>query len=332
MGPEVEAFEQEVANYCGREHAVSVSSGTDALYFALRALDIGPGDEVITTSLSWIATANAIAVCGATPVFADIQDDLNIDPESVRRLITPGTRAILAVDYTGRMCDMEELQKIANQNGLPLLEDGSQAFGAEYRGRKCGAFGTVSAISHNPMKVFAACGEAGSVLCDDAGLRDRLVCLRYNGTINRETCIEPSLNGRMDTMQAAILSERLKTLPVLLNARRRNAGTYDTALEGYVTLPPRTPDRNDVRYTYTIRSSQRDKLQAFLESKGIETKIQHLLLMPRQPAYADQAAGEWQNAEKLVEEILCIPVHENLEQTQVEYVADCIQQFGPCPA
>jgi dTDP-4-amino-4,6-dideoxygalactose transaminase len=331
MGPEIDEFEKQIADYCGRKHAISVSSGTDALYFALRALDLGSGDEVITTSLSWIATANAIALTGATPVFADILDDLNIDPQSVRNLVTPKTKALLVVDYTGRMCDMAALQKIAEQYQLHLIEDGSQAFGAEYQNRKCGGFGTMSAISHNPMKVFAACGEAGSILCDDPEIRERLISLRYNGTINRETCMEPSLNGRMDTMQAAILTERLKTLPGLLEARKRNAAVYDSALEDFVRLPPRTPDRKDVYYTYTIRSSRRDQLKVFLESKDIETKIQHLLLMPKQPAYAGKAKGEWQNAEKLVEEILCIPIHEKLERAQVEHVANSIRQFGTFP-
>jgi dTDP-4-amino-4,6-dideoxygalactose transaminase len=327
MGPEVEKLELEIANYCSRKYAVSVGSGTDALYLGLRALDIGKGDEVITTSLSWIATANAIALTGATPVFADILDDLNIDPSSVESLVTERTKAILAVDYTGRICNIDELTKIAEKYNLYLIEDGSQSFGAEYQDQKCGSFGVLSAISHNPMKVFAACGEAGSILCDDPKIYERLVSLRYNGTINRETCMEPSLNGRMDTLQAAILLERLKSLSNLINKRRENARFYNETLSDYVTIPLNSSDRKDVYYTYTIRSKERDKLKDFLESKGIETKIQHLLLMPCQPAYSNNTRGVWANGEKLVKEILCIPVHEKLTNEQKLYVVEMTKKF-----
>lgn len=329
MGPEIEELEEKIAAYCSRKHAVGVGSGTDALYFGLRALDIGKGDEVITTALSWIATANAIAMTGATPVFADIGKDLNIDPKSVESLVTSRTKVILVVNYTGRICDMRELASIADRHNLHLVEDGSQSFGAEYYGKKCGSFGVLSAISHNPMKVLAACGEAGSVLCDDPKIYERLVSLRYNGTINRETCVEPSLNGRMDTVQAAVLLERLKSLPLLIEKRRENALFYDQMLAEYVALPPpATLDRKDVYYTYTIRSSRRDELKAYLESKSVETKIQHPLLMPLQPAYRQSVIGSFPYAEKLVKEVLCIPVHEKLTKDQREYVVEAIREFG----
>jgi len=328
MGPEVEQLEAAIAEYCSRKYVVAVGSGTDALYLALRALDIGPGDEVITTSLSWVATANAIALTGATPVFADILDDLNIDPLSVRSLVSNNTKAIVAVDYTGRACDMTELIAVAERHNLLLVEDGSQAFGAQYQGASCGSFGTISAISHNPMKVLAACGEAGSILCDDFQLYERLVSLRYNGTVNRETCIEPSLNGRMDTLQAAILLERLKTVSSVIEARQNNARFYDRALSEYVNIPVRSTDRADVYYTYTIRSSRRDELKSYLEGRGVETKVQHLFLMPQQPAYRLQIKGDFRNAEKLVKEVLCIPVHEKMTQEQRQYVVESICNFG----
>lgn len=329
MGPEVDALERTIAEYCGRKYAVTVGSGTDALYFGLRALSIGPGDEVITTSLSWIATANAIALTGATPVFADIRADLNIDPQSVAKSITRKTKAILAVDYTGKICDMSALQDIASQNGLMLMEDGSQAFGAEYRGGRCGSFGTISGISHNPMKVFAACGEAGSLLCDSSEVYERLVSLRYNGTVNQETCIEPSLNGRMDALQAAILLERFKGLPSVIERRRNNARMYSEKLRGFVGIPTEDSHQTDVYYTYTIRSSKRNELKAYLENHGIETKVQHPLLMPQQPAYRDSAKGDFSLAKRLVEQVLCIPIHEKLTLQQLSHVVSVIHQFGP---
>src|SRR5438093_3143193 len=160
MGPEMQEFERQVAARVGRRFAVAVNSGTDALFLGLKALDIGPGDEVITTSLSWIATANAIALNGATPVFADIRDDLNIDPNSVRRLVTPRTKAILPVHYTGKVCEMSPLITLAAEHRLHLVDDGSQSFDARHQGRCSGSFGVLGCISLNPMKVFSACGEA----------------------------------------------------------------------------------------------------------------------------------------------------------------------------
>ena len=328
MGPEIDQFEQKTAQFCERKYAISVGSGTSALYLGLRALDIGVGDEVITTSLSWIATANAIALTGAIPVFADINNDLNIDPKSVESLITKKTKAILAVNYTGRICDMEAFEQIAKTYNLFLIEDGSQSFGALLNDRMCGSFGDLSAISHNPMKVFAAVGEAGSILCNSDELKDKLVSLRYNGTVNRETCIEPSLNGRMDTLQAAVLLERFKTLDKVIYSRRKNAKFFNESLSKYVVTPTVSADRNDVYYTYTIRSAKRDKLKLFLESNGIETKIQHPLLMPQQPAYSKNAKGVFTNAEELVKQVLCIPIHEKLNESQCQYIADTIIKFG----
>jgi dTDP-4-amino-4,6-dideoxygalactose transaminase len=327
LGPEVSELEAAVAARCGRKYGVGVSSGTDALFFALKALDLGPSDEVITTSLSWIATANAIAMTGATPVFADIRDDLNIDPASVLRLIGPRTKAILPVHYTGKVCDMTALMEISSEHRLHLVEDASQSFDAEFHGTKAGSFGVTACFSMNPMKVFAACGEAGMVVTDREDLRDRLIRLRYNGTINREECVEPSFNGRIDTLQAAILLERLPGVAAIIERRRKIARWYDELLSGAVEVPREEPGCRDVYYTYTIRTPRRDALKAHLEAKGIETKIQHPILMPRQPAYRDGVRGEFPKALQLVEEILCIPAHEKLSDADVHRVADCIRSF-----
>ena len=326
MGPEIEEFEAQVASYCGRDYAVSVGSGTDALFLGLRALRIGHGDEVITTSLSWIATANAIALTGASPVFADIREDLNIDPSSVERLITTRTRAILVVDYTGRIAEMEALATICSRHNLHLVEDGSQAFGASFNGHRCGSFGILSAISHNPMKLLAAIGEAGSILCDDPEIYKRLILLRYNGTVNRETCTEPSLNGRMDTLQAAVLLHRLKTIDDLIRCRRDNAAYYIEMLSGKVGLPKDKPGEDQVYYTFTIQVPERDALEQHLAKRGIETKVQHRLIMPEHPAYKP-ARGEYANAQTLSKNILSLPVHEKLTAPQREFVVDAILEF-----
>jgi dTDP-4-amino-4,6-dideoxygalactose transaminase len=327
MGPEVRRLEDLVASSCGRRFAVGVNSGTDAVFLALKALGVGPGDEVVTTSLSWIATANAITLTGATAVFADIGADLNIDPKSVRRLMTRRTKAILPVHFTGQMCDMDRLTALAAEYGLALVEDAAQAYGATWKGRKAGAFGQLACFSMNPMKVFAACGEAGMVVTDHPKLRDRLIALRYNGCFDRERCDEPSLNGRMDTIQAALLLKRHRWLDALLAKRRRNAAYYDTKLASVVRTPPKLPGAEPVYYTYTIQAERRDELKQFLENEGIETKIQHPYLMPDQPAYTKSARGEFSNARKLQKTILCIPVHEKLSEAEREYVAAKIIRF-----
>lgn len=327
MGPELEQLEQKVAESCGRPYAVGVNSGTDALYLGLRALGYGPGDEVITTSLSWIATANAIALTGATPVFADIRDDLNIDPASIARLITPRTRAILPVHYTGKICDMPEILRLARRHHLAVIEDASQAFGARLGGQPAGSFGQIACFSMNPMKVFAACGEAGIVVTDEPELQQRLQRLRYNGTVNKEVCLEPSLNGRLDTLQAAILLKRLERVPQVIAGRRQIAAWYDEWLDTVVRTPSRSPGQEDVYYTYTIQAERRDELKEYLAARGIETKVQHPILMPHQPAYETGVRGEFARAAHLVKRILCIPAHEKLRREDAEYVAGCIRSF-----
>lgn len=316
-----------MAAFCGRRYAVGVNSGSDALYLGLRSLGIGPGDEVITTALSWIATANAIALTGATPVFADIGDDLNIDPSSVFRLLTPRTKAIVPVHYTGKVCHMSALMALATDHRLLLIEDASQAFGASFRQRRAGSFGDVACFSMNPMKVFAACGEAGLVVTDREDVQERLVALRYSGTVDREKCIEASLNSRLDTLQAAILLKRLAHVEAIIHTRREIASWYDQALADVVLTPKEAPGEYDIYYTYTIRAGRRDELKLFLEASGVETKIQHPYLMPEQPAYRASARGDFPNARRLAQQVLCIPANEKISRKDVDYVAACIRKF-----
>ncbi len=327
LGPEVEAFESALAVNVGRRFAVGVNSGTDAVYLALRALGIGPGDEVITTSMSWIATANAIALTGAAPVFADVEDNLNIDPESVDRLLSPRVKAILPVHFTGSVCNMPALMALATRHQLLVIEDVAQAYGATLDGKPAGSFGTIAAFSMNPMKVLAACGEAGAVVTDDVETRDRLIALRYNGTVNRETCIEPSHNGRLDTVQAAILLQRMKTCSALVARRRAIAALYRKLLYNIVKTPVERLGHHDVYYNFTLQTPHRDELRLFLESRGIETKIQHPILMPEQPAYSGRYRGEYSHAKELVKHIMCLPVHEKLSDEDVCYVAQCVVDF-----
>jgi dTDP-4-amino-4,6-dideoxygalactose transaminase len=327
IGPEVQQFEEKIACSVGRRYAIGVNSGTDALFIALKSMGVGKGDEVITTSLSWIATANAIALTGATPVFADIRDDLNIDPESVKRSITSKTKVIMPVHYTGKVCQMDSLMRIADAHGLIVIEDAAQAFNAIYKGKKAGSFGSIGCFSMNPMKVLGAAGETGAIVTDQNDLYEKLIALRYNGTINKEVCIEPSLNGRIDTIQAAILLKKLDKVEAIIKKRRSNAKYYDERLRDIVDIPFETEDEIDVYYTYTIKTEDRDKLKSYLEEKGIETKIQHPYLMPEQPAYNIGVKGKYENAKKLVKTILCLPINEKLNEKELDYVVENVRSF-----
>ena len=326
MGPELTEFESVVSKYVGRKYAVGVASGSDAVFLALKAVGVKKGDEVITTCLSWIATANAIARCGATPVFADIDDDLNVSVSSIQRLINKKTRAILTVDYTGRLCDYDSIVPICKEYNIKLVEDGSQAFGASRSGFKCGAIGDVSAVSNNPMKVYAALGEAGTVFTDDPETQNILEILRYNGTIHKEECIMPSLNSRMDALQAAFLTDKLPKVIDVINQRNANADFLNGNLHESIIKPLKYQNEIHVFYTYTIVTERRDDLARHLSKLEIETKIQHPILM------CDQAPYLHNRSEKIKgtfyrDRILSLPIHERLTQDQLEFMVKSINNF-----
>ena len=327
LGPEHERFEIEIAKYCHRRYGIGVNSGTDALYFALRALDIGPGDEVITTPLSWIATVNAIVLTGATPVFVDIAKDLNINVSLIESAITPRTKVILPVHFTGRMCDMHAIMDIADRRNLLVIEDGAQAFGANLDGIRCGASGIMSCFSMNPMKVYNAYGEAGAILTDDESLRDKLNSLRYNGTINRQDCHTPSLNGRLDTMQAAMLLVSLKYLEDKIERRRAIAAAYRNSLAGVVRCPTEYSGNRHIYYAYTVLADRRDDLMQHLATRGIETQIQHPIPMPYHTAYKGRFQAEIPVCEEAVNRILCLPNQEDMTIEAVDYVCRCVREF-----
>ena len=327
LGPEVERFEDVVARESQKQHAVGVGSGSDALYLALRSLGVGPGDEVITTAMSWIATANAVTLCGATPVFVDVREDLNIDPEAIERAITPRTKVLLPVHFTGKLCDMGAIMAIAQRHRLTVVEDAAQAFTAELDGRRAGSWGLLSCFSMNAMKVWCSYGEAGAVATDDAALRERLVSLRYAGTINAEDCHWPSINGRLHTLQAAMLLANFPYLEDRIERRRAVARFYSEALSDVVLCPHERVGERSVYYTYTIAASRRQELQAHLTAHGIETKVRHPILMPRHTAYRHLETPALPLAERLVQEILCLPAHEGLTSEETEYIAECIRRF-----
>ncbi len=327
LGPEVQEFERRIADYCGRKHGVGVGSGTDALILGMKALGIGPGDEVITTPLSWLATGSSILLNGATPVFGDIDESLNLDPATIEKLITPRTKAILPVHFTGRLARMHDIRDIAKRHRLLVIEDGAQAFGATLDDKPCGSFSDLACISFNPMKLLAGLGDAGIVLTDDDAVAERLNLLRHSGVVDRDYCVTLSHNCRLDTLQAAILLKRLAIYPGIVAKRRKVADRYDNELAGIVGIPPRSSNHQDVFYTYTIRTKQRDALRKHLESLGIESKIAHPIVMADQPAFKDKTRGASPKAARLVQEILCIPAHEKLSAGDQGVVIAAIKGF-----
>ena len=327
LGPEVDELEGRVAARVGRKFAVGCNSGTDALIIALKALRIGPGDEVIVPALSFIATANAVSLVGATPVFADLGDDLNISVPAVAQLMTKATKAIIPVHWAGLMCDMDALCALAREADMHIIEDASQAFDASIGERKAGSFGTIGCFSMNSMKVFASLGEAGMLVTDDPGLHERCVALRYHGLVNREYCVDLAQNSRLDTLQAAALLVRLDRLDSVIEARRRNADHLSNRLGNVVRVPREPVGHRHVYYTYTIQADRRDALQEHLTACEIETKIQHPLLMPQHPLYADRAKGAWSNADAMMKRVLCLPSNEKLTIDQIDRVADAVVQF-----
>lgn len=330
MGREVEEFERTVADYCGKSFSVGVASGTSAIYLALKALGVGPGDEVITTPMSWIATLNSISATGATPVFADIGNDLNIDPAVIEDLITPKTRAIVPVHYTGRLCDMDAIGAIARAHGLLVVEDAAQALGATLPdGRRAGGFGDAGAFSLNPMKVLCGFGDAGVITTDDAEAVEKIIAYRYLGTVNRETCIDRELNHKIDSLQAALLLDSFSVLDDALDKRREIATRYSAALAGLVDCPdvPASGDRRAIFFDYTIAADDRDRLLTHMESEGIECKIRHPILMPDQPAYSDLPKPYVPVARRQVDRILSLPCHEKLSTNEVAFVIDRLKAF-----
>jgi dTDP-4-amino-4,6-dideoxygalactose transaminase len=316
MGPAVEEWERLIADYCGTPFCIGVSSGTDAIYLAIRAL--------------WVATVNAIVMAGAVPVFVDIGEDLNIDVGLIEAAITPKTRAILPVHYTGRLCDIGAISAIAARHDLCVIEDAAQAFGACVDGRRAGSFGEASAFSLNPMKIFPGYGEVGAVLVKDPAVEQRIKSLRYLGTINKEVCIYPALNFKIDTIQAAMMLVSFERVEPGIDRRLQIAMRYNEALKNIVQCPQApvdTQDRQCVFFDYTIATPRRRELRQHMEKRGIEVKIRHPLLLCDHPCYRHLSRSPLPVAERLVKDILSLPIHEKLTGTQVEYVIDCVTEF-----
>lgn len=332
LGAEVLNLEKEVAAYCGVKYGVGVASGTDALILSLRALDIGPGDEVITTPFTFFATAESISIVGAKPVFADIDPKTyNIDPLLIEAKITKKTKAIMPVHLYGQCADMDPIMDIAKKHGLKVIEDNAQAIGAEYKGKRSGSMGDMGALSFFPSKNLGAFGDAGMVVTNDEKLAQRVKVLRVHGSSARYIHSEIGLNSRIDNLQAAVLRIKLKYLDRWLEARSENADFYNGRLKGLPVVTPHVPACNSHTYhQYTLRvKSDRDKLMKHLLDNGIETRTYYPIPLHQQECYKSLAykpgdMGESVNAAK---EVFSIPAFPEMTLEQKRYVADTISGF-----
>ena len=329
LGPEVEEFERRFAKLCGTPFAVGISDGTHALILSLRALGIGPGDEVITAPNSFLASAAAIALVGARPVFADVREDLNIDPERVAAAVTPRTRTIMPVHLTGRPADMERICAIAERHGLAIVEDAAQAVGATLNGRAVGSFGAAGCFSLHPVKNLAACGDAGVAITKDPILAEALRTARNHGLRNRNDCGGWGYNARLDTLQASILTLKLHYLQRWTAAKRKIASRYREALRRVVKVPEDRPGEHSVYQTFVIRAERRDALQRHLAARGVDSKVHYPTPLHLQEAAADLGykKGDFPVTERLAGEILSLPIYPELTSAQQEAVVEGVRSF-----
>jgi len=329
LGPEVSAFETEFADACGAAHAVGVGTGTDAIALILRALGIGPGDEVITTPLSAAYTALAVMMTGARPVFADVDPErLTIDPAAVEAAITSRTRAILPVHLYGQAADMRALQRIAERHNLALVEDACQAHLATSDGRPVGTIGVAGAFSFYPTKNLGALGDGGAIVTGDSGLAARLRRLRNGGQTNRYHHQEPGLNSRLDEMQAAILRARLPYLRAWTTRRRTAAAGYRTALRGGPVHVLQEFDAGHVYHLFVVRTAHRARLQQHLTADGIDTLVHYPVPIPRQPALSAESPADCPVAARACDEVLSLPLHPGLTDQDVAAVAASVRLFS----
>jgi dTDP-4-amino-4,6-dideoxygalactose transaminase len=331
LGRDVGEFECAVAGYLGVRYATGCASGTDALQIALMALGIGPGDEVITTPFTFVATTETIALLGARPVYVDIDPvTYNIDPSRIERAITPRTKAILPVHLYGQSAAMDRVMAVAHAHRLPVIEDAAQALGAAWQGRKVCTFGAVSCISFFPSKNLGAFGDGGMVVTNEEALWEKMRTIAAHGSRQRYYHEILGVNSRLDTIQAAILKVKLAHLDAWNSARRQAAARYTELLRGLPVTPPATaPGADHIFHQYTIRVRNRDGLAAALKARGIPHAIYYPVPLHLQEAYRHLGGkpGDFPLTEQAAAEVLSLPMHTELTTGQQEFIVAAVREF-----
>lgn len=329
LGEDVSLFEEEFAKLCRAKHAIAVANGTDALILAMKVLGIGAGDEVITSSNSWVSSASAIALVGATPVFADVQKDQNLSPEAVEKAITKKTKAILPVHLTGRCANLTRFREIADRNKLFLIEDAAQAILSEVDGKRAGQIGDINCFSLHPLKNLNAAGDAGIITTQNDKYANTLRMLRNHGLKNRDEIEFWGYNSRLDTLQAAILRTRIPTLKSTIQKRREIAQKYISKLREIVDCPLEEKNEFHTYHVFAIQCDRRDELKSFLFDRGIGTKIHYPIPIHLQNAakYLEYSKGSLPETERQADRILSLPVNQYLTDKQVDWVCTSIRDF-----
>ena len=329
-GDEVDVFEKNIANLCGVKYAVSLNSGTDALTLALYLCGVGKGDEVITPPNSFIASTAVIVHTGAKPVFVDVQDDQNIDPEKIEKAITKNTKAIMPVHLTGRMCNMDPIIDLANKYDLIIIEDAAQAIGSKYRDLNSGSIGHVGCFSTHPLKNLNACGDGGFLTTNDENIYLKVKSLSSHGIENRDTVSNFGYVSRMDNLQASILNFRLKNLNTVTDFRRKNAFKYINEIRSKnIQLPIEKEYEFNTYHTFVIQLKNRDKLKEYLLNNGVETAIHYPTPIHLQPAAKSlgYVLGDFPKAESQSGKILTLPVNQYLSKDEITRIINLINKF-----
>ena len=333
LGPEVEKLEKNLSDFLKVKHVVCLSSGSSALYLSLKAAGIKEGDEVITSPLSWIITVNAIVECGANPVFADIDENLNICPNSIERMITKKTKAIIPMHYGGKMCKMNEIVSIGKKNDIIVIEDAAQSFGSSLNKKMSGTFSKVAAFSLNPMKPLGGLGEGGFCVTNNSIIYQKLKKFRYAGTKSNpikklisNDIDEPSLNHKMSSLNAIFLIKQLKRFKKEMMKRNNIAEYYVKNIKNvtHINLPY---NETNGRYIFTFKTKNRNRLINFLQENNIESKIYHLPLISNIKFYKKYKRDQLLNATKSIRSIISIPCHSKLNMIEVKKVVYYVNKF-----
>ncbi len=331
LGPDVVQFEKDFARYCGAEHCVAFNTGTSALHIAMMLLNVGRGDEVITTPCTFVATSWAISYVGAKPVYVDIDDaTFNLDPKKIEKAITPRTKAVMPVHLYGHPFDVDGVQEVCRKHNLPFVEDSAQAHAAKYKGRMIGTFGAISCFSFYPGKNLGAYGEGGALVTNNAAFAARARALREHGSTQRYYHDEVGFNYRMEGIQGAVLGVKLKHLDKWTQERRRVAHLYHKLLADLpLQLPVEASWAESAYHLYVVRTPKRDDLKKHLEANKIGCALHYPLSLHLQKCYASLGykEGDFPVAEKAARECLSLPIYPELTNAQVERVAQVIRQF-----
>ena len=331
LGREVDKLEESFARLVGAKHAIGVGSGTDAIFLSLRALDLQPGDEVITTSFTFYATIGAIVTAGGTPVFCDIEDDFNISVARIKSLITEKTKAIVPVHWSGRPCEMNEMIEISEEFGIPIIEDACHSILAEYRGKKTGTFGITGCFSFHPLKNLNVWGDGGIITTNSDDMNSKIRLLRNHGLIDRDHCEVFAYNSRLDTIQAVVANHLLGKIEDITKARIAHSDYLDKGLSHVsgIKIPQRNSEIKEVFHIYSFMAENRDSLWDFLRQNGIDAKIHYPIPMHLQPAarYLNYKKGDFPVTERVANQTISLPVHEFVQLKDLDFMILKVKEF-----